>query len=151
MPEAKILEEHTESPKEKALREWFAEQALASPDTLDAAARLLIGLITGLIGVLFGVLTVTAEAGKMPAYMGLPAVRWLGVISVAALLAALLAALNVVLPRELRVASARLDEQEAAFADLLRAKSRWLRAAAIAFGLGVFALGVVLVVALRVG
>ena len=151
MPELEILEEHTETPEEKQLREWFARQALASPDTLDAAARLLIGLVTGLIGTLFGVLTVTAEAGKMPAYMALSTVRWLGVISVAALLAALFAALNIVLPRELHVKSARLDMQEAAFTALLRAKSRWLRIAASAFGVGVVALGITLVVALLSG
>jgi hypothetical protein len=151
MPEVKIVEDRPESAEEKAMREWFAEQALASPDTLDAAARLLIGLITGLVGVLFGVLTVTAEAGKMPAYMALPSVRWLGVISVAALLAALLSALNVVLPRKKSYAPARLDQQEDAFTELLKIKSRWLRAATVAFGVGVFALGIVLVVALLFG
>jgi hypothetical protein len=151
MAELEIMEEHEETAEEQRLREWFAEQRLASPDTLDAAARLLIGLDTGLVGTLFGVLTVTAEVGEMPSYMGETYVRWLGVSSVVALLIALLAALGVVLPRKIYVTPARLDEQERALHDLLGAKSRWLRIATIFFGVGVFTLGTILVIALLTG
>ncbi len=69
-------------------------------------------------------------------------------VVVVALLAALVGALGVVLPRRIVVASARPDEQAAAFQALLARKVRWLRVTVLAFGLGVAALGVALIVAL---
>jgi len=84
----------------------------------------------------------------LPAYLGLPLVRGLGVVTVGALLVALVGTLAVVLPREIRVASARPDQQAGAFEALLARKSRWLKVAVIAFGLGLATLGAVLIVAL---
>ncbi len=75
-------------------------------------------------------------------------VRCLGVVSVVALLVALIGALGVVLPLRVEVASARLDQQARAFQRLMARKSRWLTLAVIAFGLGLVALGTVLIVAL---
>lgn len=148
MDEVEVRQE----PEEAAiLRKWFMEQALGSPDTLDQAARLLIGLVTGLIGVLFAVLTVAEEPGKLPAYMGEPWMRWLGVTSIGLLLSALLAALKVALPEKITFTPARTDELQRTFAELLEGKSRWLKVATITFGLGVTALGVVLIAALVVG
>ncbi len=135
-----------ETEEETQLGRWFDQQTLAAPDILDAAARTLLGLVTALIGTLFGVLTVAADS--LPAYMGYPAIRSLGVASVAALLAALTGALGVLMPMRLEVSSHRLDEQAQAFARVLKRKSRWLNVAVIAFGLGVGALGAVLVAAL---
>ncbi len=57
----KVLPIREETSEEKKLREWFETQALESPKNLEEAARLLIGLVTGLLGALFGVLTVSAE------------------------------------------------------------------------------------------
>ena len=57
----KVLSMREETSEEKKLREWFEAQALESPKNLEDAARLLIGLVTGLLGALFGVLTVSAE------------------------------------------------------------------------------------------
>ena len=135
-----------ETPEEKALRKWFAKQALASPDALEAAARTILGLITGLLGMLFGVLAVASD--PLPAYLGLPLARGLGVVTVGALLVALVGTLAVVLPREIKVASARPDQQASAFEVLLARTSRWLTLAVIAFGLGLATLGAVLVVTL---
>ena len=135
-----------ETEEEKALREWFAKQALSSLDTLEAAARTILGLVTALLGTLFAVLTVASD--KLPAYMQLASVRWMGVLSVCALLAALLCALNVLLPERVRVSSARPDQQEEAVDRLRKHKSRWLTAAVVAFGAGVGALGVVVIAAL---
>lgn len=83
----------------------------------------------------------------LPAYFRLPAVRWLGVGTVGALLVALVGTLGVVLPQRIQVSSARPDQQASAFAALLARKSRWLTVAVIAFGLGLVALGAVLVIA----
>ena len=146
MARARVVDVHEETEEEKALGEWFEKQALASPDTLEAAARTILGLVTALLGVLFGVLAVTAD--PLPAYFNLPLVRCLGVVSVAALLVALTGALGVVLPLRVEVASARPDQQARAFQRLMARKSRWLTLAVIAFGLGLVALGTVLIVAL---
>lgn len=146
MAKLRVVEVREETPAEAAQRKWFEKQALASPDNLEEAARLIIGLITGLLGVLFGVLAITAE--NPPEYMALPAVRYLGVATVAALLAALLAALAVVTPLRLTARSARPDEQAVAFDKLLRGKATALYVAVIAFGLGIVGLSAVLVVAL---
>lgn len=108
MPEEVTFTSREETSEEKARREWFEKQALASPDNLEAAARLLIGLATGLLGVLFGVLAL--KGGPLPAYLQSPWVRGLGVFTVAAILGGLLAALAVVMPDLYRVSSRRPDE-----------------------------------------
>jgi hypothetical protein len=146
MTEPRVTEIHEETPQEEALRRWFEKQARKSPDTLEAAARTILGLVTALLGTLFGVLAVADD--PLPVYFALPAVRWLGVGTVAALLLALIAALGVLLPEEMRVASARPDQQARAFRELLSRKSRWLTVAVIAFGLGLAALAAILIVAL---
>ncbi len=131
---------------EKDLGDWFKKQSLLSLDTLEAAARTILSLVTALLGLLLGVLAVTED--PLPAYFELPVVRWLGVGAVAALLAALVGTLGVLLPQQVQVAGARPDEQVQAFAGMLAHKSRWLTAAVIGFGLGLVALGAVLIIAL---
>ena len=69
----KVISIREENSEEKKLREWFETQSLDSPKNLEDAARLLIGLVTGLLGALFGVLTVSAET--LPAYLSLPVVK----------------------------------------------------------------------------
>jgi hypothetical protein len=135
-----------ETEAEKGMGEWFAKQAIASLDNLESAARTILGLVTALIGALFGVLTVASE--DLPAYLYNPATRWLGVVSVVALLLSIIGALGVLVPLRTQVSSHRPDEQEQAFKDILNRKSRWLRATVITFGVGVDTLGLVLVIAL---
>ncbi len=146
MAKLRVVGIREETPAEAAQRDWFEKQALASPGNLEEAARLIIGLITGLLGVLFGVLTITAE--HPPAYLALPIVRYLGAAVVVVLLVALLAALAVVLPLRLVTNSAKPDDQAKAFAALLRTKANVLMVAVIAFGLGIAGLSGVLVLAL---
>ena len=146
MAEIQPLRGRPETPEEEEIRKWFARQALASPDALEAAARTILGLVSGLVGLLLGVLAVAEK--ELPSYLWLPGVRPLGVGAVAALLAALACALAVLLPRRMAVASARPDLQAAAFARMLARKSRWLTLAVVAFGLGLGALGAALIVAL---
>ncbi|MDY7077507.1 MAG: hypothetical protein SXV54_11355 [Chloroflexota bacterium] len=131
---------------EKDVGDWFKKQSLASLDTLEAAARTILSLVTALIGTLFGVLTVAAD--KLPAYMDYPAVRGLGVVSAGALLAALIGALGVLLPARSQASSHRPDEQAQAFERFLEHKSRWLKVTVVAFGVGVGTLTIVLVAAL---
>lgn len=141
-----IFVQREETSEEKAVREWFEKQALASPDNLESAARLLIGLATGLLGVLFGVLTL--KGGPLPAYLQSPTVRGLGIGTVLAVLFGLLSALAVVMPELYRVSSHRPDEQQAAFQKLLGRKSRFLTLGVVGFGLGIALLGITLVAAL---
>jgi hypothetical protein len=146
MAKLRVVEVREETPAEAAQRDWFEKQVLASPGNLEDTARLIIGLITGLLGVLFGVLTVSAE--HLPAYLSLPLVRWLGTATVVAFLFALLAALIVVLPLRQVTHSARPDDQARTFDHLLRSKARALYIAVVVFWLGVAGLSGVLVLAL---
>ncbi|MBN1874572.1 MAG: hypothetical protein JXA33_10115, partial [Anaerolineae bacterium] len=50
-----------EPPEVKARREWFAQQSLAAPDTLEAGARVIVELGTALLSVLFGVLALAGD------------------------------------------------------------------------------------------
>jgi len=135
-----------QTPEEKALVLWFREQALASPEALEAAARTIASLTTALLGVFWGVMAI-AET-PLPSYLWLPWVRPLGAGAVLALLAALLCALFVVLPRRYAPSAHRLDEQQAAFEHMLAWKRNWLTASLVAFGLGMAALALVLLIAL---
>jgi hypothetical protein len=142
----KVISIREETPEERKVHEWFETQALESPKNLEDAARLLIGLVTGLLGALFGVLTVSAET--LPAYLSLPLVKFCGVAAVALWLASLLCGLVVVTPRKWRSDAGKPETQRRVFAQLLARKSAWLSASVIFFGVAVLALGVVLVTAL---
>ena len=141
-----VVNTRPETAAEAAQREWFEKQVLASPDRLEEAARLIIGLVTGLVGLLYGVLAIESE--KLPAYLQLPLVRGLGVVTVVLLVLALLEALIVVLPLRLVAASARPKTQAAAFADMLRRKSAALTLSVASFAIGLVTLGAVLIIAL---
>ena len=149
MAKLRVVGIREETPAEAAQRDWFEKQVLASPGNLEEAARLIIGLITGLLGALFGVLAITSE--NPPAYLALPAVRYVSVATVVAWLAALLAALAVVTPLRLVTRSASPEDQARAFGALLRGKATALYVAVIAFGLGIAGLSGVLVLALLSG
>ncbi|MGC9396835.1 MAG: hypothetical protein ACP5J4_18475 [Anaerolineae bacterium] len=135
-----------ESPALKARREWFEAQVLAAPDTLESGARVIVELVTALLGVLFGILALAGN--PLPDYLWLPLTRPLGIACVVALLVALACALVVVLPRRIAFSPHRLDEEARAFEDLLNRKSRWLTAGVIAFGVGLLALGIVIIAAI---
>ncbi len=142
----KVISIREETSEEKKLREWFESQTLESPKNLEEAARLLIGLVTGLLGALFGVLTVSAAA--LPAYLSLPVVKWCGILAVTLWLLSLLCALVVVTPRKWGSDAGKPESQTEVFNAILRHKSQWLRDSVMLFAGGVIALGVVLVIAL---
>ena len=146
MTKFRVLSIREETQHEQLIRNWFDKQALASPDTLDAAAKLLVSLVTGLLTVLFGVLAVAED--PLPAYLGSWAVRLPGMGCVLALLGALLCGLAALWPQRMEVHAGLPDEQAEAFSGLLKRKAGWLRAAEIAFGLGVVLLGLALIVIL---
>ena len=145
----KVISTREETSEEKKLREWFETQALESPKNLEEAARLLIGLVTGLLGALFGVLTVSAET--LPPYLSFSAVKWCGILAVVLWLLSLLCALVVVTPRKWLSDAGKPETQNQVFNAMLSHKSGWLKASVILFGGAVVALGVVLVIALLQG
>jgi hypothetical protein len=146
MSSYRVVGAHAETDEERALREWFSQQVLASPSNLEEAARLLIGLVTGLLGLLFTVLAVAANL--LPAYLNLPLVRGLGAAVVVLLLLSLIAALLVVIPWRWTFNPAQPASEAATFARILGRKSTALTFAASFFGLGLIVLGMVLVIAL---
>jgi hypothetical protein len=141
-----VLSIREENPEEAELRKWFEQQALASPANLEEAARLIIGLVSGLLGILFGVLALEAE--KLPAYLALPAVRGLAIAAIILWLAALTAGLVVVLPQRWEVNPAKPDSQAQVFQQILHRKRSALTISGVAFGLAIAALGGVLVLAM---
>ena len=146
MPKYTVVGVREETPAEAARREWFEKQALAAPDNLEAAARQIIGLVTALLGVLFGVLALSS--GNLPAYMDFLPARILAVGVVVLLLAALGSALFAVLPFKREAASGKPESQERVFRDILNFKSYFLFWGAGLFGGGLLALGILLIVAI---
>ena len=146
MAKPRVVGVRKETKDERVMADWFAEQALASPGNLEAAARTIVGLVTGLLGLLLGVLSLSED--PLPSYLWDAGVCPLGVAAIAFLLIALLCALAVILPRRIAVSSQRPDQQKEAFERMLARKARWLTVTVIAFGLGVGLLGAILIVAL---
>ena len=142
----KVISIREENAQEKKLREWFETQSLESPKNLEEAARLLIGLVTGLLGALFGVLTISAET--LPSYLSLTSVKAFGVGAVSLWLLSLLCGLVVVIPLKRQSDAGNPYTQQKVFRELLIHKSTWLKYSVIFFGLAVVALGIVLITAL---
>ncbi len=134
------------TPEEERWDEWFATQELRSPDNLEAVARQLLGLITGLLGLLLAVLALSES--PLPAYLDHPVVPWLGGLGIVFMLVALLFAMGVLWPRRLIVSPHKLQEEKAAFWAMVERKAQLLRIALGAFVWGVLLLGALLVLAL---
>ncbi len=130
-----------EGPDEQLLDEWFQKQMLASPDNLEAAARLLVGLITGLLAALLGVLSLAKDR---PAFLESMVVQWAALATIGGLLAALWFGLAVVFPRRTPNVPGRPDLQRETFEGLLRRKSLWLKVAVVCFGAALAGLAYVL-------
>lgn len=134
-----------ERPDERMLDEWFQKQMLASPENLEAAARLIVGLITGLLAALLGVLSLAKDK---PAFLQPIAVQCVALAAIGGLLAALWLGLSVVLPQRMENRPGRPDLQREAFEKLVRRKSRRLVFAVICFGAALSGLAFVLSTAL---
>lgn len=134
------------TPQEEALADWFTQQHFKSPDTLDAAARQIVTLVTALLGLLFTILSVAAD--PLPTFMQWPLVLGLGALTVILLLLALLLALCVLRPSRVQVSSHKLEEQRQAFTHLVERKAGRLTAAYVFFFSGLLALGAILVIAI---
>lgn len=118
--------------EEERLAAWFEEQELHSLDRLEAAARQMVGLVTGLMGFLVAVVSLTSYP-----YTVWYDLRYFILVDILFFLAALVAGLLVLWPRRWRVSSRNLTQQRCTFEAILRYKSWSLRIALAAFFLGV--------------
>jgi hypothetical protein len=121
---------------------FFEELKRNSLDTLEAAARQIIGLVTTLLGLFFGILAFKDN----PEFLQHASVRLCGAFSAVGFVAALFLALNVVMPRAWQVPEYNLTKMRKFLRCLLRRKSASLKLAQIAFGAGtLFMLGIILI------
>lgn len=135
-----IVEVRPPTPEEEALVSLFSDLEKGSLDALDAGARQVITLVTGLLGLFLGILAL----GDAPPYLAYPEVRGLGLGATGAFFVALWLALNALRPRPYPFARHSLTQMRARLAEMREAKSRSLRWAHRAFGLGVLALALLL-------
>jgi hypothetical protein len=120
--------------EEIRLTEWFEKQEASAAGNLEKGGRQIIGLVTALYGVLFGVLALGQE--KFEASLGAPAAQILGAAAVILLLLALVAALVVVLPFGYRYRQASLSDRKRIYGEIIARKSTGLTVAAVLFCLG---------------
>lgn len=130
-----------EPDEDRELREWFDDQAKHNLDRLEAGAKTIIQLITGLYGLFFAVLAL----GDQPAYLQHLAVRIAGTVSMAAFFIALLSAVWVVLPRRSSYHQDNLTAMKQVHRQLLGRKSFWLRITLILFIIGAAALATMII------
>ena len=145
MPKYKVVGIRTETPAEAAQREWFAAQATAAPANLEEAARLIVGLVTTLLGLLLGLLSLAGD--KTPLFLRAADIKDLSVGAIGLLFIALAGGLVVVIPLRYTAQSARPASQAGTFASILQRKSLALTLSVVAFGFGLLAISAVLVLA----
>lgn len=129
--------EKTFSKEEEELLSFFASIKKDSLQTLEEAARQLIGLVTTLLGVFFGVLAISGDSS---ATLVSTDVKIVGAISLVAYMLALWFALEVVMPRRLEVPAQNLTAMRSLLAELFERKSSSLFRAQTSFTVATLAL-----------
>jgi hypothetical protein len=122
-----------ERDEDRELRTWFDDQVKRNLDRLEAGAKTITQLVTGLYGVLFAVLALSDQ----PAYLQQPGVQVWGTISLVALFLALCAALVTVFPWRYTYQQDNLTQMQRVFKWMHRVKS-W----SLGIALGLFLLGI---------
>jgi hypothetical protein len=117
----------------------FAEMERSQPDTLDAAGKRIIELVTGLLGVLFAVIAFGDTFP--PPYLVHPLPRFLCLVALACYLAAMFMALRVVQPRDYQFYRHNLDGMREELARIVKHKSSALWWAGVLFFIGSVLLG----------
>ncbi len=147
MTENQVYGGRPERPEEVFLREWFAEQEKKSIDNLEGGARQIISLVSLFYGAIFGVLSLGQDKLE-PSLHSCP-VLVLGTVAVLAFLIAVIAALNGVLPfYRFTYNPHKPAEQKETFQKILNRKWWSVKAATIAFGVGLIAFAVLVLVML---
>lgn len=125
----------TDSSDER-LYNWFLDVEKEIIKTFEDAARQLIGLITALLGLFFGVLAF----GDNPPFLSFLEIKILGVLSSCAFLAALFAALWVICPQKIDIPLSNLTRMRQIRKEIYDRKSRNLKISLIIFAFGVICL-----------
>jgi hypothetical protein len=146
MPKFTANQIRPENPEEAELRKALQGMALASPETIETAARQIITLVSALLTALLGLLALSSD--PLPAYMRLGSVRMFATAAVLFLLGSLALGLLAVLPGRWYYQPAKPASEARMLNDLLRWKEAFLTASVAAFWLGLLALGVVTLLAL---
>lgn len=126
------------TPDERKLLAFFDTLEQESLTRLEDAARQIIGLVTALLTLAVGLLALGGEP-VAPLLASWP-VLVAGGATLAALLLALIASLDVVIPAAYRYRAASLDDRRAAYQQMLERKGDGLRAAVVFFGIAMFGL-----------
>jgi len=137
---SEVLEGREPTQEEKALTALFAEIEKGQIELLDGAAKRVIELNTGLLGVVFA-LTAFGNQFPPPYLQGNLFAKVGIVLTLICSLGATFFALQVVQPRDYSYNRYRLDEMRSTLADILRKKSWALRRAGFLFFCGSLALG----------
>jgi hypothetical protein len=124
--------------EEHKLLAFFDTLEQESLTRLEDAARQIIGLVTALLTLAVGLLALGGE--PVAPLLAAQPVLVAGAATLAALLLALIAALDVVLPAAYRYRAASLDDRRTAYQQMLERKGDGLRAAVVFFGLAMFGL-----------
>ena len=132
-----------ETPEEKRLRLWWEQQELESVNNVEKAAREVIALVTGLLGLLMGMLAVAED--PLPNYLNSDVVKGLSIATIVAFLVALSGSLLVIYPRQWKVHRYQSIHRETIFRELLEYKQRFWLVGAGAFGVGICLLGATLI------
>lgn len=144
--ETKIYEAIPETAEQKAIRDWWIEQEVKSADLTDSVAKQIITLCTTLLGALTAILALTEST--LPSYLSFFPIRLISAMSVFCLIVSLGIAVLVLTPKEYSARSAYPDEMRQSFQKIVQNKSRKLTWSLRLFGLGLFLLGLILIVAI---
>lgn len=149
MPETRRVQElptRSESPEEARLRSWFEEQHIKSVENLEAGAKQIVTLSSGLLTVLFGLMALTEAA--LPQHMNVGVIRVLAAFGAASLLVSLWAALLVLVPRWYQPTVNDPASLKATFEKMVVFKAGVMRVSWIVFGLAIMSLGLIVILAL---
>ncbi len=129
-----ILQGPPPSDEQKRLLDLFNELEKGQLDLLDQAGKRIVELCTGLMGVLFAV-TAFGDKFPPPYLKDDDTAQWLVVLALALYLGAMFAGLWTVQPRRYERHRHNLSEMKKVLEQIIRSKSRALRAAGVLFWL----------------
>lgn len=134
----------SETPQQRALREWFERQRQGNMMQIEEGARQVNQLVTAMFGVMFAVLAF----GDSPDLLQLQSVKILGTLTIFAYFIALLASLDVLYPWANAFFKNNLTDMRRTYDSILARKVRSLRIAMGSFTAGTVCLGMLLLAAL---
>ncbi len=134
----------SETPQQRALREWFEQQVDNNMAQIEEGARQINQLVTAMFGVMFAVLAF----GDSPDILQLLSVKVLGSLAVFAYFVALLASLDVLYPWASSFRKGNLKDMRETYDSILARKVRSLGIAMGGFGAGTVCVGVLVLAAL---